>query len=155
MNTINYQLGTAINEDVFEASVLRFFIVFFKGCYDEYLLRMLFTFCWSLNLLMSFFPSKTWMQISLSLWLECCVCVCVCVYIHWIKTSLKLSLALFSVPSSKDGRMGRFWGRSLFPLCWRLNHLKCDGQCLFLSHFDFCSACEKSFLTGKECAYCR
>ena len=83
------------------------------------------------------------------------VCVCVCVYIHWMKTSLKLSLALFSVPSSKDGRMGRFWGRSLFPLCWRLNHLKCDGQCLFLSHCDSCSACEKSFLTGKECAYCR
>ena len=47
------------NEDVFEASVLSFFIVSFKRCYDEYLLWFFFTFCSSLNLLMSLFPSKT------------------------------------------------------------------------------------------------
>ena len=34
-----------LNEDVFEASVLRFFIVSFKGCYDEYLLWFFFTIC--------------------------------------------------------------------------------------------------------------
>ena len=42
---------------------------------------------------------------------------------------------------------------------WSLNHLKCDGQCLFLSYRNSCSACEMSFLTGKEChgkcAHCR
>ena len=38
-------------------------------------------------------------------------------------------------------------------LCWSLNRLKCDGQCLFLSFCDSCSACEKSFLT-KECPEC-
>ena len=56
------------NEDVFEASILCLFIVSFKRCYNEYLPWFFFTFCWSLNLLMSFFPSKTWLQIS--------VCVC-------------------------------------------------------------------------------
>ena len=43
----------------------------------------------------------------------------------------------------------------LFALCWSLNHLKCDGQYLFLSYCDSCSACEKSFLTRKECAHFR
>ena len=33
-----------------------------------------FTICWSLNLLMSFTPFKTWLQISLCVWL---LCVCV------------------------------------------------------------------------------
>ena len=70
--------------------VLRFFIVSFKRFYDEYLVGFFFTICWSLNLCMIFFPSKTWLQISLCLWLEC-----VCQYTHWIKISLKLSLALF------------------------------------------------------------
>ena len=42
-----------------------------------------------------FFPSKTWLETSLSV---DSVCGCVCVCIHWIKTSLKLSLAFFSVP---------------------------------------------------------
>ena len=46
------------NEDVFEARVLCFFVVSFKR----------YCFCLSLNLLMSFFPSKTGLQIS--------VCVC-------------------------------------------------------------------------------
>ena len=48
----------SFNEDVFEASILRFFIVPYKRCYDGYLLGF----------------SKTWLQISLCLWLEC-VCV--------------------------------------------------------------------------------
>ena len=37
------------------------------------------------------------------------VCIAtLCVYIHYIKMSLKLSLALFSVHFTKDGKMGRF-----------------------------------------------
>ena len=35
----------SFDEDVFEASVLRFFIVSFKGCYNEYLLWFAFTIC--------------------------------------------------------------------------------------------------------------
>ena len=34
-----------LNEDVFEANVLRFFIVSFKRFYDEYLLGFFFTIC--------------------------------------------------------------------------------------------------------------
>ena len=73
------------NEDVFEASILRFFIVSYKRCYDDYLLGF----------------SKTWLQISLCLWLEC-----VCVYIHWFKRFS--SYHNLSVPFSKDDRIGRF-----------------------------------------------
>ena len=49
--------------------------------------------------------------------------------------------------------------RFVIAFCWSLNHLKCDGQCLFLSYRNSCSACEIPFLTGKECsgkcAHCR
>ena len=66
----------SFDEDVFEACVLHFFIVSFKGCYDEYLLWFVFIInLLKFNLLMSFFPSKTWLQISVCVWLEC-VCVC-------------------------------------------------------------------------------
>ena len=52
-----------LNEDVFEAtsSILCFLIVSFKRCYDECLLGFFLTLCWSLNILMSFFPSETWL----------------------------------------------------------------------------------------------
>ena len=79
------------------------------------------------------------------------LCVCdwsVCGYTRtrWIKISLKLSLALFISTIFK-----RWSLLSFFSLCWSLNCLKCAGHCLFLSYCDSCSACEKSFLTGKEC----
>ena len=49
--------------------------------------------------------------------------------------------------------------RFAITLCWSLNCLKCDGQCLFLSYCNSFSACEMSFHTGKEwpgkCAHCR
>ena len=103
-----------------------------------------------------FFPSKNVIA-SLS---ECVatVCVWVCVYIHWIKTSLKLSLALFLQCVLQ--KMVRWVAlRFVIALCWSLNRLKCDGQCLFLSYCNSCSACEMSFLTGKGCpgkyAHCR
>ena len=51
----------------------------------------------------------------------------------------------FSVPFSKDGRMGRFSGFSLLYVeVYQIN-------VSFLSYCDYCSTCEKSFLTGKEC----
>ena len=78
-----------LNEDVFEVSVLRFFIVSSKilrrvpfGVFLHYLLKF--------KPFAEFFPLKMWLQISLCVWLEC-----VCVFIQWMKTSLKLSLALF------------------------------------------------------------
>ena len=111
------------------------------------------TFCGFSSLLLKFkpfddfFPSKTWLQISLCLWLE-----------GWIKTSLKLSLALFISAIFKRWKDGSFLS-FLFSLCWSSNGLKCDGQCLFLSYCHSCFACERSFLTGKEClgecAHCR
>ena len=62
-----------LNEDVFEAGVLRFFIVSFKRFYDEYLLGFFFTIYWSLNVLLIFSLTKCDCK-SLCLWLEC-VCV--------------------------------------------------------------------------------
>ena len=41
--------------------------------------------------------------------------------------------------------------RFVIALCWSLNRLECDDQFLFLSYFNSCSACEMSFLSGKEC----
>ena len=125
------------NEDVFEASIQRFFIVPYKRCYDDYLLGF----------------SKTWLQMSLCLWLEC-----VCVYIHWFKTFFKLSWTLFISAIFKrwqDKSLLNF----LFSLCWGLNRLKCDGLCLLLSYCDCYFACERSFLAGKDSpgkfAHCR
>ena len=68
------------NEDVFEASVLRLFIVSFKRFYDEYLLGFFFTICWSLNLWMIYFPFQNVIANRCVCGLS--VCVCVCVYIH-------------------------------------------------------------------------
>ena len=71
-------------------------------------------------------------------------------------------IALFSVPFSKDGRMGRFRGFSLL-VVEVYNRFKCYGQCLFLCYCDCsCYACEKPFVTiqelnvfGRESAHCR
>ena len=86
----------SLNEDVFEASVLRFFIVSFKRCYDEYLLWFFFTICWSWNLLMSFSPPKS-LSKSLSVWTS----------IEWRRLS-SYHWHFLSVPFSKDGGLGRF-----------------------------------------------
>ena len=97
----------------------------------------------SLNLLMSFSLPKH----------DCkspCVCsYCVCV-----------------LPLNKDisqAIIGTFFQwvalRFVIAFRWSLNCLQCDSQCLFLSYCNSCSACEMSFLTGKECpgkcAHCR
>ena len=63
------------HEDVFEACILCFFIVSFKRCYNEYLLWFFFTFCWNLNLLMSFsLPKRDCRSLPV-----CSYCVCQCI----------------------------------------------------------------------------
>ena len=122
-----------LNEDVFEAGVLRFFIVSFKRFYDEYLLGFFFTIYWSLNVLLIFSLPKCDCK-SLCLWLEY-------VFVRWIKTSLTLSLALFISAIFERWQVGtRSLLSFLFSLCWGLNRLKCDGSCLFLSYCDSCFA---------------
>ena len=122
-----------LNEDVFEAGVLRFFIVSFKRFYDEYLLGFFFTIYWSLNVLLIFSLPKCDCK-SLCLWLEY-------VFVRWIKTSLTLSLALFISAVFERWQVGtRSLLSFLFSLCWGLNRLKCDGSCLFLSCCDSCFA---------------
>ena len=59
-----FSLGAS---DVFQASVLRFFIVYFKRFYDEYL-SCGFHYLPKFKPLDDFFPSKTWLQISLCIW---------------------------------------------------------------------------------------
>ena len=82
-----------LNEEVFEAGALCFSVVSFKRWYDEYLLWYFFTFCWSLNLLLSFsLPRRDCKSLSVCSYR---VCVCLCEYIYWIKTSLKLSFHFF------------------------------------------------------------
>ena len=134
------------NEDVFEASVLSFSIVSFKRIYDEYLFVVFLYYLLKFKLLDEFFLFQSVIA-NLSL---CVARVYVFMYIHWIKTSLELSLALFVSAIFKvwqDGSLFSF----LFYLCWSLNRLKFDGQCLFLSYCNSCFACERSFLTGAEC----
>ena len=135
-----------LNEDVFEANVLHFFIVSFKrflrwapfGVFLQYLLKF--------KHFVDFFPYKMWLQISVFVARVCAV------YLHWIKTSLKLSLALFISAIFERWQVGtRSLSSFLFSLCWGLNRLKCDGSCLFLCYCDSCFASEGSFLTGKEC----
>ena len=59
------RLRQQLNEDVFEASTLHFFIISFKSCYDEYLLWFFLHFLLKFKPFDEFFPSKTSLQISL------------------------------------------------------------------------------------------
>ena len=84
INTINYYL----DEDVFVASALCFFIVSFKRYYDNYLLWFFLHFSLKFKPFDEFFSFQNVIP-ALSL--------CVAISIEW-QTSLKLSLALFLVP---------------------------------------------------------
>ena len=141
------------SENVFEASILCFFIVSFKRCYNEYLLWFFFTFCWSLNLLMSFFPSKTWLQNSVCVATVCVMCV------HPLYKDISQAIIGTFFQYILQNMVGWVALRFVIAFRWSLNCLKCDSQCLFLSYCNSCSACEMSFLTGKECpgkcAHCR
>ena len=119
-------MKAAIHEDVCKASVLRFFIPSFKGFYDEYLLEFFFTICWSLNLWMTFFPSKTWLQISPCLWLL------VSVREHPLnKDVFQVILALFISTIFKRWVAFKF----LFSLCWSSNRLNVSFN------FSYCDSC--------------
>ena len=119
--------------------------------YDEYLLWFFFTICWSLNLLMSFFSSKTWLQISL--------CVArVCVYIHWIKTSLKLSHWHFLPVPFSQKMVGWVAFKVSLRFMLRFKPLKCNGQCLYIIQFLLCVWKVIPYRRGMyrgECTHCR
>ena len=88
-------------KDVYKASVLHFCNVSFKRCYDESLLRFLFTLSWVLNPLTSRLSFKTWSHnfpVFMSVWASA-----KCGEYLW-----SYRTALFSIPSSKDGRMTCF-----------------------------------------------
>ena len=90
-----------IKEDVYKASVLHFCNVSFKKCYDESLLRFLFTSSWVLNPFTSRFSFKTWSHnfpVFMSVWAST-----KCGEYLW-----SYHTALFTIPSSKDGRMSCF-----------------------------------------------
>ena len=134
-----------LNEDVFEASLLCFFIFSFIRCYDEYLLWFFFTFCWSLNLLMSFFQIA-----NLSL---CVARVRVCVLPLNIEVSQAIIGTFFQCLFQK--MIGWVPLEVLFTLCWSLNRLKCDGQCLFLSSAEFYSFSLSGRLRALDLTMCR
>ena len=107
-----------------------------------------------------FSPSKTWLQISLCVATVCvCVCVCVCVYVHSLNKDISQAIIGTIFQCILQKMVGWVVLRFVIAFRWSLNRLKCDGQCLFLSYCNSCSACEMSFLTGKECpgkcAHCR
>ena len=112
-----------------------------------------FTFCWSSNLLMSFSLPKCDCK---SLWV-CSYCVSVCV--HPLNKDISQAIIGTFLQCVLQKMVRWVALRFVITLCWSLNRLKCDGQCLFLSYCNSCSACEMSFLTGKGCpgkyAHCR
>ena len=98
--------------------------------------------CWSLHLLMSFFPSKTRLQISVcvasvGVCVGVCVCVCVCVcvymYIHWTYLDVSQAITGNFFECILQKMVGWVTLRFVIALCWSLNRSKCDGQCLFSS----------------------
>ena len=147
-----------LNEDVFEASALCFFIVSFNRCYDEYLLWFFLHFLLKFKPFDEFFPSKTWLQVSLS---QCVatVCVCVSVCVHPLNKDVSQGIIGTFLQCVLQEMVRWVALRFVITLCWGLNCLKCDDQCFFLSCCNSCSACEVSFLTGKGCpgkyAHCR
>ena len=84
---------------VFEVSVLRFFIVFFKRFYDEYLVGSFFTICWSLNLWMIFsLPKRDGKSLCVCGWSVC---------VHPLKRNFSQAV------------IGTFY-QCHFSLCWSL-----------------------------------
>ena len=97
-----------------------------------------FTFCWSLNLLMSFFPFQN-------------VIANLCVCVHPLNKDISQAIIRTFFQCILQKMVGWVALRFVIASHWSLNHLKCDGQCLFLSYCNSYSAREMSFLTGKEC----
>ena len=88
---------------------------------------------------------------------QCVANVCVCVHPLNKDISQAIIGTFFQCILQKMVRWVAL--RFVIAFRWSLNCLKCDGQRLFLSYCNSCSACEMSFLTGKECpgkcAHCR
>ena len=125
---------------------MRFFTVSFKRFYDEYLVGFFFTMSGSLKLWMIFsLPKRDCKSLCVCGW---SVCHCVCVH-PMNKDFSQAVIGIFY--QCHFQKMVGWVVFKFFSLCWSLNRLKCDGQCLFLSYCDSCSLCEKSFFTGKEC----
>ena len=78
------------------------------------------------------------------------LCVCVCVHPLNEDVSQAIIGACFHCVSQKMVVWVAL--RFVIALSRSLNHLTCDGQCLFLSYCNSCSSCEISFL---KCAHCR
>ena len=116
------------------------------------MLRWVWAFWW-------FFPFQNVIA-SLS---ECvatvCVWVCVSVCVHSLNKDVSQAIIGTFLQCVLQKMVRWVALRFVIALCWSLNRLKCDSQCLFLSYCNSCSACEMSFLTGKGCpgkyAHCR
>ena len=84
---------------------------------------------------------------------------CVCVYVHPLNKDISQAIIGTFFQCILQKMVGWVALRFVIAFRWSLNRLKCDGQCLFLSYCNSCSACEMSFLTGKDCpgkcAHCR
>ena len=89
----------------------------------------------------------------------CRALVWVCVCVHPLNKDVSQAIIGTFFQCILQKMVGWVALRFVIAFRWSLNRLKCDGQCLFLSYCNSCSACEMSFLTGKECpgkcAHCR
>ena len=119
--------------------------VSFKRCYYEYLLWFFLHFLLKFKPSDEFFPFQN-VTANLSV---CAASVCVCVHPLNKDVSQAIIGTFFQCILQKI--VGWVALRFVITLFWSLNHLKCDSQCLFLSHCNSYSACEISFLTGKGC----
>ena len=107
-----------------------------------------FTFCWRLNLFMSFSLPK---RVCKSLWVcSYMYCVSVSVCVHPLNKDVSQAI-IGSFLHCVLQKMVRWVAlRFVIALCWSWNRLKCDGQCLFLSYCNSCSACESHSLRERD-----
>ena len=108
-----------------------------------------------------FFPFQN-MIANLSVCVASVVVVCVCVHVHPLNILWHLSSyrwQFFWVHFTKDGRMGHFEVCHRFVLKFKPFKVWWPMSLFIFSYCNSCSACEMSFLTGKECpgkcAHCR
>ena len=85
--------------------------------------------------------------------------VCMCVCVHPLNKDIPQAIIVSFFQCVLQKIVGWVALSFVIALCRSWNHLECDGQCLFLSYCNSCSAGEMSFLTRKECprkrAHCR
>ena len=94
---------------------------------------------------MNFFPFK------LNVIANLCVCVCVCVAsvcVHPLNKDISPAIIDTFFQCILQKMIGWVALKFVIALCWSLKCLKCDSQCLFLSYWNSCSACEMSYVLG-------